>query len=216
LRHAIVVAAVSLVGCGAATGVGSEVIPVQDTAVADAGILDAAALDSGHPAADAATRPCPAEMPVVGSACSLPYFVCEYGSSPLLACDSLVVCEDGMWTMLPVESDQGACEAPLAPACPATLAEVDQASPCEVVGACTYADGACQCVIAGPGEDYPDSGAASGVLGAWACVDPACPFPRPRLGDACSTPNQDCEYVVCGYSEYCDADGYWMYVDGAC
>jgi hypothetical protein len=221
LRYGLVIVATSLVACGAATGIGSDVTPGQDASSTgassvDASPVDASALDSGPPRADASTPPCPAEMPVVGSACSRPYFACEYGASPLLACDSLVACEDGTWTMQPARDDQGACEPPLAPACPATRAEVDRTSPCEVVGDCTYADGSCQCVLPGSEEDYPDSGAASGLLGEWVCVDPACPFPRPRIGDACSTPNQNCYYVVCGYAEYCTVDGYWMYADVYC
>jgi hypothetical protein len=164
--------------------------------------------------ADASSPACPAITPAVGAGCVAERQTCEYGSSFDIWCDTVLVCGSGMWGTL-VRGSYETCAPTLAADCPATFADIDQTASCTVSGECSYPDGACECVLPGT-EDYsPDSGAPPGVSASWACVDPACPMPRPRIGDACTTRGQSCDYVPCSYNELC-MNGVWTFEFVAC
>jgi hypothetical protein len=156
---------------------------------------------------------CPVDPPAVGSACSSDAGIqCEYGTLQYnIQCDTVLQCSGGTWSSFTEDDTAGlTCvkDGPNPAACPATLAEVSQDSTCAQslnnVVQCAYPEGVCACEWAGSPNGY-----------IWICdPPPGCPFPRPRLGTAC-TGDTGCEYERCGYDQSCQG-GVWTGQFGGC
>src|SRR6202042_3278987 len=101
---------------------------------------------------------------------------------------------------------------PNAAACPASYASVPQGDSCASTGlSCLYALGLCTCQA-----PFGLPGGPSNGGGYWGCVpEQGCPFPRPRLGTACSSEGTDCTYEACSYDQVCH-DGVWQAEQEAC
>jgi hypothetical protein len=142
---------------------------------------------------------CPTTEPAADSPCTTAPPVCEYGTSPNRDCNVSVVCDRGEWRY----GKNDCIQKPQDPSCPSTYAQVAAGSSCATTGAqCNYSDGRCQCGVEQAGPIFAD---ASGHT-VWLCdkpTDPACPFPRPRLGSACATSAS----LVCGYGTCSDLNG---------
>jgi hypothetical protein len=142
--------------------------------------------------------------------------LCEYGDDRDWNCNVVAHCKPGnTWEM--AASGNPMCPSPplgLGPGCPASHAAASQGNVCmQNEEVCSYPEGICVCqpgFTIGPG--MPD---ASPPPSTWQCAMPSagCPAFRPRIGSACSMPDLQCDYGVCGVpsgSAYqCDAAGYW-------
>ena len=97
-------------------------------------------------------------------------------------------------------------------ACPSDYAAVPQGSPCATDGlSCIYTEGECGCQVPLGGPVEIDGG-----TGYWSCVpEQGCPFPRARLGTACTSTQSDCTYEQCSYAQACQ-DGVWQAEEEAC
>ncbi len=187
---------------------------------------DSAALtgDGGAPGdagAPSGSRTCPAAAPADGAACGGAYLECEFGSSPVLECDTVAICEGAHWAVTPARTSPADCPPALSLDCPATFVTASTAStgsaPCRPFGvSCDYPQGRCECGVGmGP---VPSDAAASAR---WSCQEPAagCPRPRPRLGAACEEGGQTCDYGSCsvpGGSTVKCANGAWRNEPFAC
>ena len=175
-------------GCGGTIGGG------DGSSTADAGDR------ASDAAADAAGRwspVCSEAAPTQGTACSIDATYCEYG------CGDVVICASGKWSGAVNVGSSSLCHPrPNSAGCPATRSGITPNATCENDGdICTYADGTCQC-------NSPQA-PAPGSVNTWFCgPEPRCPMPRPRLGSSCSTPDQQCDYQVCGSSQQCKG-GAW-------
>jgi hypothetical protein len=141
---------------------------------------------------------CPEMEPSQGSSCSQEGINCEY------ACSDVVVCSDGTWAGAVNAGQDITCDAgPNPSACPTSLSSIPAGSACTGDGlVCIYAAGLCECTS--PGDPTPDAGAS------WSCgPEPGCPMPRPRIGSACTSPNEKCDYAPCGDSVSCTS-GVWQ------
>ena len=143
---------------------------------------------------------CPPSAPTGGS-CPVNGAVCEYGNDPNQACNTVVICSNGQWSFPP----RGGC-APPGGMCPATIGSVPVGMKCTPeFQTCEYAQGICECTRTGPGPTRLDP--------AWVCTAApmGCPWPRPRIGSACSSAGASCDYGSCrgGVSLTCK-NGYWQ------
>ncbi|HEY1959714.1 MAG TPA: hypothetical protein VGH28_29090 [Polyangiaceae bacterium] len=141
---------------------------------------------------------CPATRPAEGSSCSHDELDCEY------ACGDVVICADGAWAGAVLGGGPPSCDAgPSAPDCPSTESAITPSASCANAGdTCVYSTGICACT--GPFDPTPDAGAT------WFCgPESGCPMPRPRIGTACATPSQECDYAACGDGVVCTA-GVWQ------
>ena len=161
--------------------------------------------------------PCPAARPSAGTACPDSFAgLCEYGADPDYICNSSLECRGGLWTSTPPASTNAAgaaCPTPRDSACPASIADITNGAACGVAMTCGYADGICDCIVPPlMPQDVPRS---------WFCdrADIACPSPRPRVGSACETDGQTCDYGACSIAEGlvlgC-TDGTWQPTTMAC
>lgn len=147
---------------------------------------------------------CPSSVPADGSACATNGLECEYGSFVELSCDQIATCNGGKWQVtIAAECN---FQAPDAAACPATRADVPDGTACTDMGlTCEYATGVCYCTV-----DH------TGAPQVWTCFPTSgCPYPRPRLGETCSTDGVQCDYSTCGASVQCK-DGTWHTGNGGC
>ena len=192
-------------------------------AIADA-IADAAADAGGKDAEseDASWSPdCPGSdlPPKVGSACSKEGLQCEYLRLEYLykveydvACDILMECSNGAWANASISPNKCKPDSPNSTACPPSYGKIANGGTCDDNGLrCAYATGVCTCAdsLGGPITTI-DAGAT------WGCnPGPGCPMPRPRLGSACSTP-QNCTYEACVYEETCGMSGIWQGTETVC
>jgi hypothetical protein len=96
-------------------------------------------------------------------------------------------------------------------ACPTDYASVPQGSACSTDGlSCIYEQGECSCQVPLGGPVQIDGG-----TGYWGCVpEQGCPFPRARLGSACSG-DAMCTYEACSYAQNCQG-GVWQAQQEAC
>jgi hypothetical protein len=156
-------------------------------------------------------------VPVEGSACTQQTVQCEYGTAWWnVACDKVVQCENGQWTT--IQPSFGACTPQPGPnpaACPATYASVAQGSACSDTSTqCWYPQAECSCQFPFGGPPPPNSDA--GPVGTWQCIpESGCPYPRPRLGSACTIEGTYCTYEVCSYAQTC-MNGVWQSQPMAC
>ena len=164
---------------------------------------------------------CPTAAPAAGTACSQENLQCEYGSAWWsVACDTVMQCQasapggaGGQWSVYkpsyePCTPQPGANP----PSCPADFGSVPQGSSCSTNGvACYYAQGLCQCQVPLGGPIEIDGG-----TGYWGCVpEQGCPFPRARLGTACTSEGAFCTYEECSYGQTC-SKGIWQATLEAC
>lgn len=200
----------SLTGCGS----GAQSMATQGDAapagnMADASQGEASGSDGGT--GGVLSNLCPASAPAMGSSCSNEGVYCEYGSSFESACNDVLVCVSGTWGDAVLfgmaECDAGA--GPNPSSCPSAESDVTNGSSCNIIEACAYPQGVCECVVP------PDS--TSGTIDTtWFCgPQPGCPMPRPRLGSVCATAGQECDYESCGNSQICQ-NGIWQTTLSAC
>jgi hypothetical protein len=158
------------------------------------------------------------QTPSEGGACRPEGLVCEYGSSPLLGCDSLASCTNGEWRA--ASGDSGSCLPAAVDGCPPSVSDVPIGSACAPVNLdCDYPAGRCECAQNLPLAGWP---------GSWKCsmpVEPTdsgslvCPGARPRLGTPCSQEGAECRYGACeirgGALQACEG-GVWIAMRSAC
>jgi hypothetical protein len=166
--------------------------------------------DAGLTTADVAPAFCPAAGGAVENGpCLRPSVVCEYGSSPDPACNTLYACTtDPAYGMYWTEQQHGRC-----PKCPAAIAD---GAPCDSADelACATAAGTCACTVG------PDGAHAHPRR--WVCVPTTagCPSARPLLGQPCALgADVRCDYGACafarGTSMRCDR-GVWILEEAPC
>lgn len=206
MRTFLVLACTFAVACG-----GSTFVPATDSGT-DTGSGGDSSTDGG------VTDPCPAQPPAGGTKCSPPNLTCEYGSSANRACNTVATCSPaGTWT---TQTPGLGCGVKNDVKCPMTYASVPQGTSCsdKYPLDCNYPEGMCSCTPGGGGPAPMDASAAA----RWYCdvpADPKCPKPRPKLGSACSVPEQLCDYGACifpdGTAMMCTG-GYWQPTDVPC
>jgi hypothetical protein len=139
---------------------------------------------------------CPSAKPRTGAACT-GAAVCEYGDDPRLACDALITCAAGTWTMTQVPATTG-CSTTNSPACPAAFdGATPGASGCVPNLSCYYPEARCYCGAMVPGTPVGwlcDTGTNITMN---ASAFESCPLPRPRIGTACTEVDLTCEYGRC-------------------
>jgi hypothetical protein len=163
---------------------------------ADGGVTSDGGADALSDGGGWTTCPTPA-MP--GAACSPNGLQCEYGKlDPNAACDTFEACQSGTFQTYVVPNPPDKCPTPT-PAnegkCPAAYGLVPIGTACPEDGLnCAYPEGLCACTRESGGG--PVSGTPK-----WACPTPGgtCPTTRPRIGSACPTEGQDCNYGECIY-----------------
>lgn len=147
--------------------------------------------------------PCPDTAPAAGSACSRENLLCEYGTDPNPSCNAVFQCQSGTW-----QSQTGpgtVCQTwPESPSCPGSLGDIQQGASCSPQMNCYYPAGLCTCSPPLGGPAQIDAGSS------WNCLpETGCPYPRPRQGSACNTPNETCTYYACDYAQQCQG-GVWQ------
>ena len=140
---------------------------------------------------------CPASAPADGASCSKEGLKCEYGSDPRWTCNTIAACSAGHWSVGTTNDAWCPTPNPNAQACPATYSDANQHGACNDMGTpCHYTEGWCACMWLG-GPPMQDAS----MQATWQCtfdVTPGCPATRPWLGTSCNTPNQECDYGLCG------------------
>jgi hypothetical protein len=188
--------------------------PLEGGPLADSGpVIDAIAPppDANPPDAGPWSPLCPNTAPTLGTPCTQPDLQCEYGDAWWsIGCDVVVQCRSGSWAS---DTVGGACTpqpGTNSSSCPATYGDVPQDQTCSPTGlSCLYSEGICSCGF--PFGPQPPVGG-----GLWSCLPgQGCPFPRPRLGSACSGSGMPCDYETCSYEEYCSG-GTWQAQPAAC
>lgn len=125
---------------------------------------------------------CPATVPALGTPCeqASPY-TCEYGDDPLSACNTVVKCVAGSWTLQqPLTQPVAGCPT-AGPICPSSFASAaDGGIDCpysELNLDCVYPEGVCVC------------------NGGWDCrlLPNDCPATRPRAGTPCDPDGGQCQ-----------------------
>jgi hypothetical protein len=161
---------------------------------------------------------CPATIPSLGSACSVEGVTCEYGGAWWsVACDSFVSCQGGAWTKYAVTTFVPPCSPEPGPnpsSCPATEADVPQGTCMDTSLSCFYGAGFCTCQEPLGGPVLLVDG---GQPAYWGCLpENGCPWPRPRVGAACSFPSSTgCTYAACAYGQDC-VNGVWQPMEEGC
>ncbi len=155
---------------------------------------------SGKPDGGAGGRnpACPESFPMAQSTCGPILTQCEYGDALRIICDDIAICDaDNSWS-LSVRS----CNNDAGAACPATAVA---GQPCPQRGVvCAYEANVRECPV------------DSNLPQLWRPFpEPGCPYPRPRVGDLCSTENMYCHYATCDASVHCDK-GIWLPGGGSC
>lgn len=194
-----------LVACGGisdASDSGADSSPNDGALGADGGRFDSGSEDAGL------GNFCPKNQPTQGAACSLATLQCEYGSDPRVSCNVVATCNSShQWMVVATDlfcsTDGGA-------ACPAKQADVPVGQSCSPLNLlCEYPDGLCGCTRIAHQYDR------------WVCdkPNPQCPYPRPRLGTACTQDQQSCDYGSCtalgGIVEKC-VGGTWHQENFGC
>jgi hypothetical protein len=92
------------------------------------------------------------------------------------------------------------------PGCPASSSAVPVGQACSPQMTCGYGDTVCYCYV-----DH------TGAPQIWGCFpgQTGCPYPRPRVGSACSQAGLQCDYSSCGDSIACTG-GLWTVGNGGC
>jgi hypothetical protein len=182
----------------------------HDSGGTEGSVPDASGGDSSAPWSPV----CPDTQPATGSSCSTENVQCEYGDSWWsVSCDPVVQCQSGHWgTFQPSFEPCSAKPGPNSAQCPSTYAAVSQGSSCTDTSlSCVYEQGECSCQMPLGGPVQIDGGSAY-----WGCEPgQGCPFPRPRIGAACSDEGTSCTYEACSYAQTCQG-GAWQGQEEAC
>ena len=180
-------AVVVLLITGACPSCGGRLAP--DGASQEAGaVATAGAAGQASPVSSS----CPVSLPSGGTPCSNEGLACEYGTSADPQCDSIAICGQGAWAVVPASScappaPQSICNAALGPPDSTMTMQCQSAgSVCEASLDGAYAR--CACVPTGEGLAYQC------LLSS---TDAACVYPRPRLGSGCPTEGVVCDYGAC-------------------
>ncbi len=162
-----------------------------DATPKDGALTDGTALTDGSSSdgGTTVTVGCPADAPAPGTACAPPGALCEYGTAFWTQCDDVFKCNPKTDTWFARPKDTSLCAAD-SQSCPATFKEAK--GTCTPFMDCDYPEGYCECVVT-------CGGPPGGPQDYFACAHPyqGCPYPRPRLGTACSNEGQQCNYQVC-------------------
>jgi len=144
---------------------------------------------------------CPATLPALGTPCEQPSpFACEYGDDPLSACNTLVKCVAGSWTLQPPPTQRTAACPTGEPICPPSFASAtDGGIDCPYSALdldCVYPEGVCFC------------------NGGWDCtpLPNDCPATRPRAGAPCDPDGGQCQrwgFDCTADAMYCQC-GIWV------
>jgi hypothetical protein len=167
---------------------------------------------------------CPATAPPPNAPCTRGLLACEYGSSPVSACDTIATCipssatsvmpnttGESTWNVFVPDGSPPCATAP-ADRCPAPGQPI-QGMACNSPSLdCDYADKRCECA----------SGPTPQSASTWRCTDPLLAGPgcgpRPHLGTACPQEGLVCNYGACevarGGDEVCQ--GVWVGVGWPC
>lgn len=196
--------ALLLLGCGSS--------PAADGGIGDASIADASFDVSRFDASiedvpdTGAKGTCPTTRPAIGTTCTNSGTIdllCEYDTTYFPRC--IERCDqDGTWKYAGLFSDCMPFDAG-APVCPNTYPSPGVM--CASAGECNYQEGSCLCASSCGGPQAP------GASSTWLCSknSPTCPVPRPRFGEACTMPGQNCKYTLCcGGSDMTCANGIWQ------
>lgn len=157
--------------------------------------------DSGPPpdagdggSRDAFSPGCPSSEPAPSSGCSVEGLQCEYGQGDRWACNDVVTCSGGSWSL---SASNDVC-GPNPSGCPTSAAAAT--GNCSDRGLiCDYSTSSqtdyCTCGISG-GPVMIDGGVF------WACSiseqQQGCPAARPELGETCGQPGLVCSWNICG------------------
>jgi hypothetical protein len=174
----------SLIGCG---GVVSTNANEQDAGNQDASADAKNPLDGQVSPDGAILSGCPVSMPANGDVCINTGLQCEYGTDPRIACNALATCVSAKWNVTP-GGDCSALNDGGTNGCPATQKDVPLGQACSPLGlVCAYGQDLCGCSRVNHQADL------------WICdtPDPACPYPRPKVGTPCSQEGQSCDYGSC-------------------
>ncbi len=214
--------AIAIAGLSIACG-GNTFTEAQDGS--DAAANDSSAKDAGAPDGDPSdgnvgdsspplVHGCPTAAPTAGTACVDEMLECEYGDAWWsVACDVVMQCESGQWQRTQLSFEPCSPEPGSNPAsCPATSSAIPEGSVCAPSGTnCYYPDAFCQCTVPLGGPVLIDGGTAN-----WTCLPgDGCPYPRPRLGSACTSASTVCNYEECSYGQMC-VNGAWQGEEEGC
>jgi hypothetical protein len=198
----------------AVVGMATAVACVGDAVLlggGDAGSPDGGDSGSQEDAADGSWSPvCPEAVPADGTPCSSVNLRCEYGTSAVVACNTIAYCElEPLRFTITTPDPSCPITPPTNPSdCPSTYAGITGGSVCTTnQEECGYPDGQCDC----------DSNLGSLT---WTCVaqPAACPPSVPRFGAPCSTEGISCNYFSCdkgGAEAFCQG-GVWNGGAGGC
>ncbi len=170
------------------------------------------------------TTYCPAGRPPVGETCGFPGSVCEYGDTVDVECNARLECVQRPQSTSATWVARTSITACSAEACPVSRELVASDGACTLgdtdSGAsvderlCAYTRGLCACTT-GPH-------AAKTHAPTWVCAPPPaapCPPQRPRIGQACATLGDTCDYGSClfkhGTAMRCDGIG-WQPTEISC
>jgi len=174
---------------------------------------------------------CPDKEPALNEACKGNALACEYGDDFNPACNRLLSCSGGAWS---VQSAGGLPECPSNgppkdPPPPANAAECPTSLPsgaCAGTLSCRYGASLETLCACGPiCSSYPVARCEDGGID-WRC-GPApknstiCPVPRPRLGEACAKDGESCRVgparaEACEESSIVCRSGTWQLALGGC
>lgn len=183
---------------------------------------------------------CPATLPAQDVACKKEGLLCEYGDDRNPICNTVRVCSSsGKWASPIYYGGVRACPSPpdTTPpnpaSCPATRSAITNGAACKPKDlACNYEGSACKCGSFCPSYPVgqrpcdPDAGVTTNCCDTskieWYCFDgpKPCPSPRPRVGTACTTVDEQCavtEPVECGQTVMtCNTDHVWNVLSNPC
>lgn len=152
---------------------------------------------------------CPPNPPGVGSPCSHPSLMCEYGTSNDPLCNSAFLCDGQSWANS-YRAEECRFGGTNDPTCPTTYAEAAKSGACTGASVCEYPEGRCECAQwCGGVRPPPDAGSH------WACsaASPGCPSTRGanKLGTPCAPTGLSCNYTACctGLLQTCSDAGVW-------
>ncbi|MEO8798411.1 MAG: hypothetical protein ABI551_11035 [Polyangiaceae bacterium] len=176
--------------------------------------------DAGSDGGGGNAKACPATMQTSG-ACSPEGIHCEYGTSNGSCDNPSVDCEHGQWTV-PLAVPRPQCHG-TEEGCPGARSDITPGATCgDTDRMCSYeGQGRCACSaqVGGPVQVNPDGGE---LPKQWRCETPqtGCPADRPRVGSACSSVGQSCDYGACsipdGVMIDCSKNAIWEFSDYGC
>lgn len=148
---------------------------------------------------------CPVDRPTDDTQCDTVGSVCEYGDTPDITCNPRVECvasgpSSSGASLPPAWSTGAAVSGCVAHTCPSLFSDITAGAACDAPAdagsaaeyLCAYPEGLCGC------STGPDGTHAHARR--WDCAPPPpspCPVARPRIGQACATLGETCDYGSC-------------------